>query len=286
MCLYPNYVLKTTVNIFESPVVEYKFCGRSRGEDFYGSDLIQEYISVPCGKCIECLNHYSDEWSFRIIREAKLHRHNCMLTLTYANAPPGGVCKRDFQLFMKSLRKAIAPTRIRFFACGEYGSKGQRPHYHAIIFGWIPGDLESFFVRNGHTVYKSSFVEKIWKHGYISVEDVTIDSAKYCAKYLQKLQNLPFNLAPPFTLMSNRPGIGFVDGDYSYLATDKLYHHGRYISTPRYLLKKAESAGLSVEALKARRVDNALLYQVQSNKLLARRQRFVARFGNNILKKS
>lgn len=285
MCLFPNYVRRTTTYIFDDcPLVEYKFCGKYRGEDEEYENSIIEYIPVPCGKCVECLQQYSDVWSFRIIREAKLHKQSCMLTLTYATAPAQGVVKRDLQLFMKSLRKALSPVRVRFFGCGEYGSKGLRPHYHVIIFGWFPSDCVYFFSRNGHSVYKSDKVFKIWKHGYISVEEVSIDSAKYCAKYLQKLQKLPPGVNPPFTLMSNRPGIGFDEHDFSYLETDKLYHHGKYISTPRYLLKKAEDYGAVLDDLKACRLEKAKLYNLQSNRRLAARQRFVARFGKNILK--
>lgn len=285
MCLFPNYVRKTTTILFEqSPLVEFKFCGPFRLEDFVDDNVSVEYIPVPCGKCVECLQQYSDVWSFRIIRESKLHKQSCMITLTYAQAPSTGVQKRDFQLFMKSLRKSIEPVRVRFFACGEYGSKGLRPHYHAIIFGWMPDDLEFFFVRNGHSVYKSDKVSKIWKHGYISVEEVTIDSAKYCAKYLQKLQKLPVGLNPPFTLMSNRPGIGFDEHDFSYLQTDKLYHHGRYISTPRYLLKKAEDYGAVIDDLKACRLDKAKMYTLQPQRRLRSLQRAKNRFGKKNIK--
>lgn len=288
MCLNPNYVRRITSYVFpECPLVEFKFCGKSRGEDeFYRGEPFDrdiEYIAVPCGKCIECLTQYSEIWSYRIIREAKLHKQVCMLTLTYAVAPSSGVQKRDVQLFMKSLRKSLAPLKVRFFACGEYGAKFSRPHYHAIIFGWFPPDVTYFFSRNGHAVYKSDKVAKLWKHGYVSVEEVTLESAKYCAKYLQKLQKLPVGLNPPFTLMSNRPGIGFDEHDFSYLKTDKLYYRGKYISTPRYLLKKAEDYGAVIDDLKAFRIDKAKMYEKQSNRRLAARQRFILRFGEKFI---
>lgn len=285
MCLFPNYVMRTTTTIFDSsPIVEYKFLGSSPCEAYSDDEISIECIAVPCGKCVECLSHYSDVWSFRIMREAKLHKVSCMLTLTYAQAPAAGVSKRDFQLFMKRLRKQLSPLKIRFFACGEYGSKFSRPHYHCIIFGWFPKDCVYFFSRNGHSVYKSDFVSKVWHQGYISVEEVTIESAKYCAKYLQKLQRLPAYLNPPFTLMSNRPGIGFDEHDFSYLVTDKLYFRGRYISTPRYLLKKAEDYGAVIDDLKAFRIDKAKMYEKQSIRRLAARERFISRFGEKNLK--
>lgn len=287
MCLNPCYVRKTTMYVFDTcPCYEFKFTYHFRGDDYHEELPVRkdvEYIPVPCGKCVECLSQYSEIWSFRIMREVKLHKQSCMITLTYANAPSSGVQKRDFQLFMKSLRKSLEPLKIRFFVSGEYGAKFSRPHYHVIVFGWFPPDVTYFFSRNGHAVYKSDKVAKLWKRGYISVEDVTLESAKYCAKYLQKLQKLPVGLNPPFTLMSNRPGIGFNEHDFDYLKTDKLYFRGKYISTPRYLLKKAEDYGAVIDDLKAFRIDKAKMYEKQSKRRLSARQRFVSRFGEKFI---
>lgn len=287
MCLFPNYVLRETFTVFDGfPIVTNKFVGRHVNEYLQDDELVhREYISVPCGKCVECLQQYSDEWSFRIVRECSFHQKNCMLTLTYADNPVS-ICKRDVQLFVKSLRKALSPLRIRFFACGEYGAKGKRPHYHLIIFGWFPDDCEFFFSRNGHSVYKSDFVARVWKRGFISVEEVTLDSARYCAKYLQKLQHIPAYLQQPFTLMSNKPGIGFSETSWSFLATDKLYHHGKYISTPRYYLRKAEEYGADISSLKEVRQLKAEFFNSQYARRFAKARKIANKFGENFIKPS
>ncbi|WP_209313267.1 MULTISPECIES: hypothetical protein [Enterobacterales] len=55
-----------------------------------------------------------------------MHETNCWLTLTYADEhlpwteygfPT--LDRRDVTLFLKRLRKAIAPLKIRYFGCGE-----------------------------------------------------------------------------------------------------------------------------------------------------------------------
>lgn len=102
-----------------------------------------EELSLPCGKCVECLMSYSNEWALRCVLEASLYRDNCMLTLTYRDNPVT-LIKRDYQLFLKRLREALSPLKIRYFGCGEYGARGQRPHFHIIIFGWKPDDLDFF----------------------------------------------------------------------------------------------------------------------------------------------
>ena len=78
--------------------------------------------------------------------EAKLHKENCFITLTYNNnnlPKYKSLVKKELQDFFKRLRKKYGEG-IRYYACGEYGPKGKRPHYHAIIFGWKPKDLKYF----------------------------------------------------------------------------------------------------------------------------------------------
>lgn len=67
---------------------------------------------------------------------------------------------------------------------------------------------------------------------------MSYDSARYCAKYLQKLNELD-NLEPPFTLMSRKPGLGDPFGENVDLKTDKVYIPGGfYKKLPRYYLEK------------------------------------------------
>eukprot|EP01043_Picozoa_sp_COSAG02_P068353 COSAG02_NODE_11317_length_1749_cov_1.025455_4_plen_67_part_01 len=67
-----------------------------------------------------------------------MHEKSCFITLTFSpeelnkRGNPDSLDVRDFQLFMKRLRKKHQ-HKIRFFNCGEYGEKNQRPHYHALI---------------------------------------------------------------------------------------------------------------------------------------------------------
>ena len=98
---------------------------------------------LPCGHCIKCKNKRILEWSTSMIMENSYYNNKSIfLTLTYDNEhlPNDRVLhKEDLQKFFKRLRNCImgyygTKHEISYFACGEYGSRFLRPHYHAIIY--------------------------------------------------------------------------------------------------------------------------------------------------------
>lgn len=217
MCLYPKYDFKVLKK--DGTVGKY---------------------DLPCGKCLECQQQYSREWAFRCALEASLHQENCMLTLTYAETD-GSLHKDDYQKFIKRLRKCISPVKIKYFLSGEYGTKNtHRPHYHIIIFGWMPKDMIYIKRTRGNIpLYTSSTLDKLWTKGYITCQEFDFKGAKYCAKYLMKFLDFSDEVKQhPFTAMSN--GIGKEAFEYKFLEQDKIYINGQYIKLPRYYLKKLD----------------------------------------------
>jgi len=156
---------------------------------FYDSPGTQ-YQQLPCGQCIGCRMERSQEWALRCIHEASLHPENCFITLTYnaENLPPDtGLRKKHLQKFIKRLRKHLGIKKIKFYACGEYGEKNNRPHYHALIFGHDFTD-RVFYGKSpsGYDLYMSPKLEKIWGKGFVQVGNVTYESAAYVARYIMK----------------------------------------------------------------------------------------------------
>lgn len=203
--------------------------------------------TVPCGKCVECSKAVSTEWAFRICQEASLYDYNCCLTLTYDNEhlPDGEVLvRRDIQLFLKSLRKHVSPRKIRVFYSGEYGSLRGRPHFHCIVFNYMPPDLVEFSHRKGRTFYTSKTISDLWKRGNILVGEVDFHTAFYTAKYLQKCIDFG-KPVKPFVGMSTRPGIGYAFATPKCLETDKIYVDGKTHKIPRYYLKVLKREGYS-----------------------------------------
>lgn len=65
-------------------------------------------LTLPCGQCTGCRLERSRQWAMRNMDEAQMSEKNCFLTLTYddVNVPEdGGLNKKDFQDFMKRLRR-------------------------------------------------------------------------------------------------------------------------------------------------------------------------------------
>lgn len=205
-------------------------------------DIPNGYISIPCGKCVECCKAYSMEWANRCLCEKKLHKQSCFITLTYKDNPVSLV-KRDYQLFLKRLRRRLS-VPIRYFGCGEYGEKGGRPHYHFIIFGWCPDDLVFLYKTNkGSLIYKSAFVADTWAScnslaGFISVGEVTPETCVYSAKYLAKLNPPPPGCVPPFCAMSRKPGIGLGFFDEQKAALSSITVDSHSFRPPRYIRRK------------------------------------------------
>ena len=194
----------------------------------------RDIIFLPCGQCIGCRLQYSREWANRLMLERQYHDSAIFLTLTYNEMfvpkrqfvlPETGecgtslsLCKRDIQLFMKRLRKHYGDDHIRFYAAGEYGSKTFRPHYHLIIFGVHVSDSYVWRVKfvdgQRFVYYRSPTIEKLWSFGNSEFTDVSWDTCAYVARYVTKKFTGDysefykwFNIDPPFSLMSRKPGI-------------------------------------------------------------------------------
>lgn len=207
-------------------------------------------------------------WAQRMCDEMKLHTENMMLTLTYEKTD-GNLHKDDVQKFLKRLRKAIHPTKIRYFCCGEYGGKFNRPHYHLIVFGFFPKDAKYITTRKGVDYYGSKFLESVWKGekdkngnykawqngrqgGFISITKPTLEACRYCAKYLQKLDERP-HITKPFTIMSRKPGIGANAVSADMLLDGLTYINGKSYPIPKFYIDKLENMGYNVNVVKARR---------------------------------
>lgn len=273
---------------------------------------------VPCGKCVSCKLAYSREWATRIMHEYSTAKVGCFITLTIApehmitkgftrtekfktedryewrevEYPPRSVYRRSLQLFFKRLRKATAidvPNpetgrtkkvyqKFRYVACGEYGDKKGRPHYHACILGYdFPDKLLWRKTDRNDSIFRSPLLEKLWPYGNSEIGEVTFQSAAYVARYTLKKSRdkktyqhahgydpetgeiLFDDLNPEFITMSKGIGSDWwqkyrTDTDKDYLTID----YDKKVKVPRYYDKKREDVDPeSLAKIKVQREERA-----------------------------
>ena len=255
-------------------------------------------LMVPCGQCVGCRLERSRQWAMRCLHEKRLHRESCFVTLTYDNEhlPPGGtLVKRDLQLFMKRLRK-LKGAGIRFYACGEYGERNARPHYHALLFNCGFTDKKRFSENGrGEVYYVSDQLHDVWPSGHNVIGDVTFDSAAYVARYVMKKitgakavehyavvdgNGEVFDRLPEFTVMSRRPGIG--SGYYDKYGKEVYTHdsvivNAREVRPPRFYDTRFElHDAAAFGKLKIVRRRKALLFRADNTSARRRVKEIIA----------
>jgi hypothetical protein len=237
-------------------------------------------IELPCGQCIGCRLERSRQWAVRCLHEASLHESNAFITLTYddANCPDGGTLRyRDFQLFMKRLRKVTG--KVTFYCGGEYGEELARPHYHACIFGYdFPDKVYLKKSSDGSRLYTSKLLERLWPAGMSTTGDVTFASAAYIARYC--VQKVTGDLAaahyrvitvdgeiidrtPEFNHMSLKPAVGkrwLEKYETDVYPRDYVVVNGVKVKPPKYYdtIFEKENPGVFSELVAQRELDASL----------------------------
>lgn len=259
----PSFYFKYRKNVFRGGVFLNKenFIDMKYYHEILNSELSQTIQLVPCHKCAGCCAEWSQQWTARCMLESRRFKKNCYVTFTYndENLPENGqLCQRDFQLFMKRLRKYCFSHDLpspRYFYCGEYGTENNRPHYHAILFNYLPSDLKFFYYGKGKIKKKTYFkgakayylskeLQDIWSVyknelqedgtfkrvlkpiGHVLISEVSYPDIKYVANYQLKFsKNYDFHEIKPFNRQSSRPALArtyYDENFYSIIANETL----------------------------------------------------------------
>lgn len=266
-------------------------------------------IPIPCGKCLNCKKNRLNAWSFRLMSELDNAVTAKFVTLTY-NTEYIPITKRGFltlkkksdknnveidnslQGFFKRLRyyekgddtisidqftyisRGGDPNdfsrRIKYFACGEYGSKRKRPHYHIILFN----------VKNEENIYKGwseviniNTDDQEWiPLGSIHIDQVNNNTIDYTLKYMMKESGKykkGFDGEKEFSVMSKGIGLNYIESselrryykknlDKNYLITKKGFKIGmpkRYRDEMLSQLEKDKQIGIIALAIKKQEQD-------------------------------
>lgn len=204
--------------------------------DFETGEQIPLYFEVPCNKCVLCRDKKARDWSTRGMCESQMSISKpWFITLTYndTHLPSEGLCKKHCQNFMKRFRMNAEryfgyALNLRFFLCGEYGSKTHRPHYHLLLWN-LPliecSHLEKLVDKSWSFVIPkknvSSYPKKLVHYdeianryrvtfGFSKILSCEGNHIKYSMKYMRKDCVKPDSSASDtFYLASRRRGIGY-----------------------------------------------------------------------------
>lgn len=224
-----------------------------------------QQVLVPCGHCVGCSSDISRDWSYRMLMEKEMSKNAWFLTLTYddEHLPKNHqLSKEELDAFIKKLRNFyyhLGLKDIRYYACGEYGSKSARPHYHMIVYNFplTPMEFSLFSISPPKECYKNKivgtsfdktplyqfdFLNDLWQNGYVVVGEVTQASCAYVARYVNKKRlsgekNKDLKekgIVPEFNCMSRMPGIGVPYYEENYdriLNSDLSVYIGRSMVT-------------------------------------------------------
>lgn len=233
---------------------------------------------VACGRCEGCKLERSRQWAIRCMHELQSHDDSCFLTLTYRDeeliyggAEHGILVPRHLELFWKRLRKRFKKP-IRYFACGEYGDKSNRPHYHAVVFGLDFEDKKLWSSEDGINLYTSDSLDMVWSHGMCTIGSVTFESCAYVARYIMKKRlgwmgqyYQAAGIVPEFIRMSRggRSGKGGIASEwFDKYETDVFPHDevsirgGIKCKPPKYYLRRYEKTHpLTYEDIRQARIE-------------------------------
>ena len=207
------------------------------------------YMPFPCGKCPACIRRRVSGWAFRLNKQSEQSNSAHFVTLTYNDEhikkTKNGfetLVKKDVQDFFKRLRK-LTKQKISYYAVGEYGDTGERPHYHIILFNANPKIVENAWKLNDITL------------GNVHFGDVGDASVGYTLKYISKDKKIPqFNgddRQKEFALMSKGLGAGYLTEHMVKWHTkgnieNKVYlplKDGKKAAMPRYYKDKLYDKG-------------------------------------------
>lgn len=222
------------------------------------------YTTLPCGVCFGCRTSNARDWSLRMMHTSRYASSSYFVTLTYSDdyMPDNGMLDyRDLQLFFKNARHYFQDENqpFKYFACGEYGDKTLRPHYHFAGFNFKFDDLRPFKQTKSGWYYLSQSLREVWEHGHVIVAPLTWQSAAYIARYVTKKMHganrryldehdpltgefLPFPVERAF--QSKGLGLDWYNDNHKEIwdLDGCLYNNKYLVKPPRYYMKQLEKA--------------------------------------------
>lgn len=178
-----------------------------------------------CGQCMPCRVVRRRTWTHRLMLERLKWTESAFVTLSYADQSLtlakgatylfASLVPKELQDWLKRLRKAVSPQRVRYYAVGEYGDISERPHYHVALFGFASCEygMSRYTKSRVNCCVQCDLVRDTWGMGNVFLGQLEERSAQYISGYcLKKMTSFEDRRLegryPEFARMSLRPGIG------------------------------------------------------------------------------
>ena len=212
-----------------------------------------KWSKVPCGKCEICLDNKRQDWFVRLLEEMKASVLSLFVTLTYDEefVPiKNGIRvlnEDDVTSFFMKLRKRFQydkkDIKFKYYLASEYGSLGQRPHYHTCFF------FKFDFIDAENYIYTRHYIEDAirdkWGKGFVDIGLLRPGGIAYTTKYIHKKRTPPEGAVKPFQRQSHGLGEAYVQNfnNINYhkrnvIDNNKYTYHQTTYRLPRYFREK------------------------------------------------
>lgn len=253
MCLYPRLMRNK----------KYVANAKNGGNIPQMRDGRLKYVSIGCGRCIECMTQKSNAWRIRLQEEFKHDRKAKFLTLTFSEEE---LDKLEKEAEVKE-SNAIATIAVRRFL-GRWRKSEKKSVKH-----WLITELGTKRTERIHlhgllwTDKPREFIQEKWKYGGVwEGEYVNEKTINYITKYITKLDNTHKGYIPK---VLTSPGIGkdyvnsgnFEKNKYKPNETNETYilNNGAKTALPIYYRNKAYTEE-ERELLWIEKLDNEKIY--------------------------
>lgn len=200
---------------------------------YFNGDLTPwgRYIDVPCGSCVQCLERKISANLGRLKAHAKKYNDYALfVTLTIDDSVElvdlryPGVSKSHVQPIVNAIKHSNERkgTDYSYFITSEYGSLTDRPHYHALLYGF-KNPLEC-----------EKFLRKYYKTGFITISEANGARFNYVANsHISKCSHVPYYCPDindgilelcnkPFVMCSRGIGYKYVEKCQNQILKDGL----------------------------------------------------------------
>lgn len=177
MCIYPRLILNR----------KYTATKKNKGIIPKITDERVKYVSIGCGKCIECTKKKAREWKIRLSEEIRTNNSGTFVTLTFdedslnkfkeefkeshEQTIENEIATRAVRLFLERWRKSYKKSLKHWLITEKGHENTKRIHLHGIIF---TKNIEA--------------IKKHWKYGWVYIgEYVNEKTISYITKYVTKI---------------------------------------------------------------------------------------------------